>query len=143
MRIIVQEIEPAGEPPAQNTRRTVRFSSSLASGVAYLVSRLDRSVTGPCELFVEVSQDSISDIHVSAERSVGQMVYLGDPGVFHVSGTVTTVVSLDDSQQDVVSLRAGDATLELSAENIADMKLAVGDTLTFVARGMTLWDENL
>lgn len=121
----------------------VRFSSEVVNGVARFVPASGEVQRCAGESFdVEINQENVTHLKRIRSELVESVVALTEPGVFQVSGRVSSVVSLGEPEgSEVVTVSAGEATFTLSSEELGSMKLSLGEKVSFVAHALSLWDE--
>lgn len=122
------------------------FRSALVSGWARFVPFGNDPVAYVGRsLLVELSQESISELAKLPLPESGETVEaLPIAGNYMVRGTVSLVQPVTEPPGNFyVVIRASEASFFLSQAELAGAQLSVGDTVTFAAIGLSLWDEEL
>ncbi|HEX8172535.1 MAG TPA: hypothetical protein VF824_18515 [Thermoanaerobaculia bacterium] len=131
MRITIESVD--GE--------RVTFASALVRGMARFHAASDGEIVGRT-FDVELDHERVSEL--ARCEDAPSVVALPETGAFRVCGEVVSIVPLSDEEDDaVIAVAAGNATFDLVPEDLRGMRLALGDRVTFVVHGLSLWDENL
>lgn len=146
MHIRIESIDVASVLPIGLTQLPsfrVCFNSSLIKGVARFVPAsgiAENCVTR--EFDVEVSQESITGFEVSHISMSPSMTTTKWDGVFKVCGIVVGLsTNSEPPGSQLTHVQAGDAHFVLDLHDIGEVRPNVGDTVTFFANDVSLWDE--
>jgi hypothetical protein len=119
----------------------VRFTSSVVSGFARFVPASgDANVCMGQTFYVEINQESVTDLQLIQLSAIESVTPLPAPGSFLVLGTVDSVVPLGEAGP-VVTVTARGATFTLATDELGSLIPSLGEQLSFVAHGLSLWDE--
>lgn len=121
----------------------VEFSASTTSGTALFVpaSGNPDGLIGQ-SLYVEVNQESVTDLHIVSGDPPDEFAPLAERGSFRVCGVVSTVVPLGPpSGSAIITVVAGDAQVTLCQSDLGEARPSRGDKVTFTAHEVSLWDE--
>ena len=121
----------------------IRFSSSVANGLALFVPASGEAQGCAGQTFdVEINQEKVSALERASLESVDSIVALPEPNAFKVSGRVISAVSMAEPvDNEIISVKAGEAIFTLSRNELGGVKLALGECVTFIAHTLSLWDE--
>jgi hypothetical protein len=121
----------------------VRFSSAVVSGTARFVPASSEAQHCAGQSFdVEINQEKVTNLERISSESGESVVARTEPGVYQVSGRVSSVVPLGEPEgSEVVTVAAGEAMFTLSSEELGSMKLLLGERVSFVVHTLSLWDE--
>jgi hypothetical protein len=149
MQVIVTQINPEHSILRGNMRVPsflAQFDSAGFSGSAWFVPASGSS--SDClgqRLDVELSHERITQVSLEGGQGFETRVKpLPTPGTYHVAGTVSSVVPLEEpTGEAIVSVSAGDATFTLTIAELRGIKPALGTHLSFLVHDLSLWDEAL
>lgn len=121
---------------------SVRFSSAVANGFARFVpaSGVAQGCIGR-SFYVEINQETITNLQLLTPMAIESVTPLAAPGSFLVQGTVSSVVPLEGPDASLVTVTARDATFTLEQKELEGFRPSLGEQLSFVAHGVSLWDE--
>jgi hypothetical protein len=123
----------------------VMFSAGTLRAHAWFVpADTDLSHVVGREYEVEVNQERVTALTpVGAGQDGSQgLAALPDFGSFRVHGRIESVLLANEhGGEPAAFVRAGDAYLALGSVELAGLELHAGDTITFVAHDVSLWDE--
>ena len=115
-----------------------RFKSDLVSGAAILVpetGKEDRLVPASI-ISVETGQESVSDFKTVPSDIDSSMDALAEPGDYRVVGTVVF-----NAGDQIFEIDVGDCPFTLDVEETAGVIPIVGERVSFVVHGLSLWDD--
>jgi len=146
MRITVESIDPNAMVRlgfAQLPSFPVQFSSVTVCGTANFVPAIGDAQSCAGQVFdVEINQQKITNLERIGAESGESVVACVELGCYKVAGRVTSVVRLDERGDDeIVTVTAGEATFTLSSGDVAGIALSLGQSVSFLAHSLSLWDE--
>ena len=141
MRITIQRLDEKSMLPIGNMlipSYLVHFESSFVNGQARFVPALFDFVGCIGQTFdVEVNQDSVSDFILSKHsQDQHTVVAQFESGSFLVRGLVSAAYP----ENDLIVVTANEVNFTLTNRDFGDIKPCIGDEVSFIAHGVSLWD---
>lgn len=149
MRITVETIDAGsmqllGYTPMPSY--VVVFAANAFRGQARFVPALEDANRCLGQVFdVEVNQERVTALQTIGALAFSASVHaLSECCAFHVQGVVTHVAYLSEpAGVPLVVVSACGADFMLGRAELGDMKLSMDERVSFVAHGLSLWDEAL